>query len=134
VFYFSVHQSPLYPGTGMETETGKGRGAGCTLNRTLPAGSGDDRFLDALENGLAPAADRFKPDFVLISAGFDADVADPLAGLNVTTAGFARATEIVLAIAAGHAAGRLVSVLEGGYNLQAMPQAAAVHLEKLLQG
>ena len=132
MFYFSVHQSPLYPGTGQETETGVGQGAGRTLNRPLPAGSGDEPFLDALENGLTPAADRFRPDFVLVSAGFDAHIADPLAGLAVTTAGFQRATAIVRAIAAKHAGGKLVSVLEGGYDLAAMPQAVAAHLEGLL--
>lgn len=133
VFYFSVHQSPLYPGTGAATETGTGRGVGCTLNRPLPPGSGDGPFLDALESSLAPAADMFSPDFVLISAGFDAHIADPLAGMNVSTEGFGRATEIVLSIAARNGGGRLVSMLEGGYDLQAMPQAVAAHLEALLR-
>ena len=133
VFYFSVHQSPLFPGTGAATETGIGDGAGCTLNRPLPVGSGDGPFLDALETGLVPAADRFSPDFVLISAGFDAHCADPLAGLTVSTAGFGEATEIVRELADRHAAGRLVSVLEGGYDLTAMPQSAAAHLERLLR-
>ena len=132
VFYFSVHQSPLYPGTGAATESGTGRGAGCTLNRPLPPGAGDDSFLEALEHGLVPVADRFDPDFVLVSAGFDAHRNDPLAGLTVTTAGFGRATEIVRSVAEQHAGGRLVSMLEGGYDLQAMPQAAAAHVEALL--
>ncbi len=133
VFYFSVQQSPLYPGTGAAAETGKGRGAGFTLNHPLPPGAGDGPFLDALEAGLVPAADRFLPDFVLLSAGFDAHRADPLAGLTVSTDGFEKATAIVRSIAEQHAGGRLVSVLEGGYDLQAMPQAAAVHLEGLLR-
>jgi acetoin utilization deacetylase AcuC-like enzyme len=133
VFYFSVHQSPLYPGTGSAEETGTGRGAGYTLNRPLPPGSGDNRFLEALETGLVPAADRFAPDFVLLSAGFDAHRSDPLAGLSVTTSGFGDATETVRAIADRHAGGRLVSVLEGGYDLRAMPESAAAHVERLLR-
>jgi acetoin utilization deacetylase AcuC-like enzyme len=133
VFYFSVHQHPLFPGTGAADETGSGKGKGCTLNRPLPPGSGDGPFLDSLEVDLAQAADRFQPDFVLVSAGFDAHRADPLAGLTVSTAGFAKATEIVRTIAERLCEGRLVSVLEGGYDLQAMPESAAAHLETLLR-
>ena len=133
VFYFSVHQSPLYPGTGAVDETGTGPGAGYTLNRPLPPGSGDGPFLSALEVDLTQAADRFAPDFVLDSAGFDAHLSDPHAGLTVSTAGFGRATEFVRTFAARHAGGRLVSVLEGGYDLQAMPESAAAHLAGLLR-
>jgi acetoin utilization deacetylase AcuC-like enzyme len=132
VFFFSVHQWPLYPGTGARQETGRGAGKGTTLNCPLPPGAGDAEFLGALRDGLVPAADRFRPEFVLVSAGFDAHRADPLGGLEVTTEAFAEATRIVCDLAARHAAGRLVSVLEGGYDLDALAASVAVHLTTLL--
>jgi acetoin utilization deacetylase AcuC-like enzyme len=132
VFFFSVHQWPLYPGTGTRAERGRGRGAGTTLNCTLPPGAGDEAFLAALRDELTPAADRFRPEFVLVSAGFDAHVADPLADLRVTTPAFAEATRLVRAIAERHAGGRLVSTLEGGYDLDALAACVAAHLEALL--
>jgi len=132
VFYFSVHQSPLYPGTGARDERGRGAGLGATLNCPLPPGAGDAAFLGALREELVPAAARFNPEFVLLSAGFDAHRADPLAGLEVTTAGFAEATRILCDLARDHAGGRLVSVLEGGYDLEALSESLATHLETML--
>jgi acetoin utilization deacetylase AcuC-like enzyme len=132
VFFFSVHQSPLYPGTGASGETGRGAGEGATLNRPLAPGSGDDEFLGALRDGLVPAAGCFRPDFVLVSAGFDAHRADPLGGLRVSTGAFVEATRIVLDLAERSAAGRIVSVLEGGYDLDALAESAAAHLRELL--
>jgi len=132
VFYFSVHQWPLYPGTGAEHERGAGRGLGATLNRPLPPGSGDREWLGALSEHLVPAAERFRPDFVLISAGFDAHARDPLAALSVTTAAFAEATRLVRGIADRHAGGRLVSLLEGGYDLDALAECAVAHVAELL--
>jgi acetoin utilization deacetylase AcuC-like enzyme len=133
VFYFSVHQWPLYPGTGARHERGRGAGEGTTLNCPLPPGAGDREFLGALRDELVPAADRFAPELVLVSAGFDAHAADPLADLRVTTGAYAEATRIVRGIAERHAGGRIVSVLEGGYDLDALAASAVVHLEELLR-
>ncbi len=132
VFYFSVHQFPLYPGTGGARETGRLAGAGATLNCPIPPGAGDDEFLGALRDRLVPAADAFRPEFVLVSAGFDPHAADPLAQLEVTTPAFAEATRIVRGIAERHARGRIVSVLEGGYHLDALEECVSVHLAALL--
>lgn len=134
VFYFSLHQHPFYPGTGARSETGRGAGAGTTLNCPLPEGAGDERFLAALRDGMVMAANHFRPEFVLVSAGFDAHRADPLAGLEVTTEAYAEATRIVIDVANRHAQGRLVSTLEGGYDLDALAQCATVHLQTLLDG
>jgi acetoin utilization deacetylase AcuC-like enzyme len=132
VFYFSVHQSPLYPGTGARDETGRGAGQGMTLNCPLPPGSGDDAFLGALGNDLAGAAESFRPELVIVSAGFDAHRADPLASLEVSTDAYGEATRIVIDLAQRHAEGRLVSVLEGGYDLEGLAGSVATHLEALL--
>jgi acetoin utilization deacetylase AcuC-like enzyme len=132
VFYFSVHQFPLYPGTGGAREIGSGAGAGATLNCPIPPGAGDGEFLGALTDRLVPAADAFRPEFVIVSAGFDSHAADPLASLEVTTPAFAEATRLVRDIAERHAGGRIVSVLEGGYHLEALGECAAVHLAALL--
>ena len=132
VFYFSVHQFPLYPGTGGPRETGSGAGKGATLNCPIPPGAGDAEFLGALGDRLVPAADAFRPDFVLVSAGFDPHAADPLASLEVTTPAFAEATRIVRDLAERHAGGRIVSVLEGGYHLEALEECVSVHVAALL--
>jgi acetoin utilization deacetylase AcuC-like enzyme len=132
VFFYSSHQMPLYPGTGRATERGKGRGIGATLNVPLRPGDGDDRFLGALTERLVPAMETFRPQFVLVSAGFDAHRADPLGGLGVSTEGFAEATKIVCGIADRFAGGRIVSTLEGGYDLEALAASTAAHLETLL--
>ncbi len=132
VFYFSVHQSPLYPGTGAREERGRGAGRGATLNCPLPPGAGDDAFLGALRDELVPAAERFRPEFVLVSAGFDAHAADPLANLEVTTEAYAEATRILCDLAARCAGGRLVSVLEGGYDLAALSESVAAHVTTLI--
>lgn len=132
VFYYSSHQMPLYPGTGYPSERGKGRGLGATLNVPLGVGDGDDRFLSALTDQLLPAMETFRPEFVLVSAGFDAHVADPLGGLGVSTEAFGAATRIVRGVAERFASGRIVSVLEGGYDLEALAASTATHLEALL--
>lgn len=132
VFYFSVHQSPLYPGTGASHERGRGAGIGTTLNCPLPPGAGDVEFLGALGESLVEAMDAYRPQFVLVSAGFDAHAADPLAQLRVSTPAFAEATRIVRGIADRDASGRVVSVLEGGYDLNATGASAAAHLGALL--
>ncbi len=133
VFYFSCHQHPLYPGTGAASETGRGRGRGTTLNRPLAPGAGDEEFLGALREALVPAAREFAPQLIIVSAGFDAHARDPLANLEVSTEAFGEATRLVCDLADEVAGGRLVSVLEGGYDLEALADSAALHLEALLE-
>jgi len=132
VLYGSVHQYPFYPGTGALHETGRGKGAGTTVNRPLPAGSGDDEFLGAISDIIDNHARPFRPDLVMLSAGFDAHEFDPLAGLNVTTKAFGKATRLVCEFAAEVCAGRVLSALEGGYNVHALAECAEVHVEELL--
>jgi acetoin utilization deacetylase AcuC-like enzyme len=131
VLYFSVHQYPFYPGTGGAQETGRGRGAGYTMNAPLPAGTGDETYIDIFERQLKPRALEYRPDCVLISAGFDAHYADPLAQMQVTEAGYRRLTRIVKEIAASCSQHRLISVLEGGYNLEALGRSVEAHVEEL---
>lgn len=133
VLYFSVHQYPYYPGSGAECERGEAKGDDYTINVPLPAGSGDNEFLTAFREKLVPAAEAFHPNMILISAGFDAHADDPLAGMRVTTDGFAEMTRIVAGLAERHCQGRIVSVLEGGYDLKAMPASVAAHLRVLLE-
>jgi acetoin utilization deacetylase AcuC-like enzyme len=133
VFFFSLHQWPLYPGTGARDERGRGAGLGATLNCPLPPGTGDEGFLAALTDDLVPAAERFRPQFVLLSAGFDAHRADPLAQLEVTTPAYGEATRIVREIARRHAGARFVSTLEGGYDLDALGASVVEHLRVLAQ-
>jgi acetoin utilization deacetylase AcuC-like enzyme len=128
VFFFSSHQWPLYPGTGRADETGDGPGEGATMNFPFPAGAGRREILGAVENHLLPAAARFQPDLVLISAGFDSRVDDPLGRFTLTDIDFADLTRAVMGIAGG----RVVSVLEGGYNLDGLASAAAAHVAALL--
>ena len=133
IFYFSTHQSPYYPGTGSEDEKGSGEGEGTTLNVPLNAGAGDSEYIEAFEKILVPALSDFKPEFVIVSAGFDAHGKDPLAMMNLSTDGYARLTRIVRRIADEHAGGRLVSLLEGGYNRETLATSVEVHLGELLR-
>jgi acetoin utilization deacetylase AcuC-like enzyme len=133
VFYFSTHQWPWYPWTGRADETGEAEGKGTTLNVPLPAGSGDGELLAALEERLRPAMDRFRPEFVLISAGFDSRTGDPLGRFRVTDQGYKSLTRVAAAIARDHAASRLVSLLEGGYNLDGLAKAVSAHIQVLLE-
>jgi acetoin utilization deacetylase AcuC-like enzyme len=133
VFYFSIHQSPFYPGTGGADETGAGRGLGTKLNVPLPAGCGDADYKKAFEEKLVPAAAAFKPDFVLVSAGFDAAQGDLLGRMKVTPDGYAALTRIVRGIAETYCGGRLVSTLEGGYDLGALAASAEAHLRVLME-
>jgi len=131
VFFFSVHQWPFYPGTGAAGERGAGAGVGTTLNVPLPAGSGWREYRRAFEDQLVPAANEFQPDFVLVSAGFDAHERDPLGDMKLTADDFAELTRIVEAIADRHCGGRLVSVLEGGYGLEGLAESVEAHLRVL---
>jgi acetoin utilization deacetylase AcuC-like enzyme len=131
VFYFSTHQSPWYPGTGAADETGEGAGAGKTLNVPCPAGTGRNEILDAFQHKLLPAARAFKPELTLISAGFDSRLGDPLGQFTLVDHDFADLTRILLEIADQFSGGRLISVLEGGYNLSGLGSAAAAHVGAL---
>jgi len=131
VFYFSTHQSPWYPGTGRADETGAGKGKGCTLNCPFPAGSGKKEIVGAFQDKLVPAANKFKPELVLISAGFDSRIGDPLGMFTLTDEDFAELTRIMMNIARDHAEGRVVSVLEGGYALRGLASASAAHVKAL---
>ena len=115
VFYFSVHQHPFYPQSGRPTENGIGRGKGFTLNVDLPEGSGDNELLYTFNNQLKPAMDKFKPEFVLVSAGFDAHEGDLLGQLNYTSSGYKKTALILKDIAEKYALGRTLYMLEGGY-------------------
>jgi acetoin utilization deacetylase AcuC-like enzyme len=132
VFYCSLHQYPHYPGSGAASERGRGRGLGFTLNLPMAAGTGDREWLEALDRHLVPRAAEFRPDLVLVSAGFDAHRDDPLSGTLLTGRGFAGMTERVLAIAREHCEGRLACLLEGGYHLRALADSVALHIETLL--
>ena len=131
VFFFSTHQWPLYPGTGRAGETGEGKGAGTTINCPFPAGAGREQIVGAFRDKLIGAADLFKPELVLISAGFDSRLGDPLGGFCLTDEDFAELTGIMLDIARKHASGRLVSTLEGGYNPAGQAKAVCAHCQKL---
>jgi acetoin utilization deacetylase AcuC-like enzyme len=132
VLFFDTHQHPLYPGTGAATETGTGPGAGLTINCPFPAGSGRKEIVGAFREKLLPAAQAFRPDLVLVSAGFDSRIDDPLGSFKLTDEDFAELTGIVKEIAAKHCGGRLVSTLEGGYNLVGLASAAASHVRALM--
>jgi acetoin utilization deacetylase AcuC-like enzyme len=133
VFYFSTHQAPWYPGTGAREETGAGAGAGTTLNCPLPAGAGRAEHLAAIDDELVPAMDAFKPDLVIISAGFDSRIEDPLGHFTLTDDDFADLTGRLMDLARQHAGNRLVSVLEGGYNLSGLASAVAAHVRRLAE-
>src|SRR6267142_2768257 len=133
VFYFSTHHYGAYPGTGSPSETGTGKGAGTTLNVPLPPGASDAQILAAFEQQLVPAARRFKPDFILVSAGFDGMRRDLLGQFDITPAGYAAITRVIVRLADELCQGRIVSVLEGGYRLDGLAESVAAHV-KALQG
>jgi acetoin utilization deacetylase AcuC-like enzyme len=131
VLFFSTHQWPLYPMTGRPEETGRGDGQGTTINCPFGAGAGREEILGAFTDKLIPAANRFNPELVLISAGFDSRISDPLGGFNLTDDDFAELTKLMLGIARKHASGRLVSTLEGGYNPSGLGKAVLAHCQTL---
>jgi acetoin utilization deacetylase AcuC-like enzyme len=134
ILFFSTHQFPHYPGTGRATERGTGAGEGFTINVPMDAGDGDEDYHAIFMNVLLPAADVFKPEFIIVSAGFDAHRDDPLASMGLTEAGYSDLTGLVMGIAKRHAQGRLLSALEGGYNLTALSASVDAHLKALLAG
>jgi acetoin utilization deacetylase AcuC-like enzyme len=131
VFFFSTHQSPWYPGTGDLEEIGEGEGKGTTLNCPYPAGSGREQILGAFRGKLAPLMDEFRPDLVLISAGFDSRLGDPLGQFRLNDGDFTELTELMMEVADKHASGRVISVLEGGYNLDGLTKAVGAHAHAL---
>ena len=131
VLYVSSHQYPYYPGTGALDEVGRGNGEGYTVNLAFPAGFGDAEYLDAFARIVAPIAHQYAPQFVLISAGFDAHARDPLGGMEVSEAGFKALTRLLLDIARHHADGRCAAILEGGYDLTAIRNSASEVLTEL---
>ncbi len=133
VLFFSTHQFPFYPGTGGAMEIGEGQGKGLTINVPFAGGQGDDEYRDVFEKVLVPAADTFQPEFVLISAGFDAHRDDPLASMDLTEQGYAELTSIVASIAKNYSRGRILACLEGGYHLQALAGSVDRHLLALLE-
>jgi acetoin utilization deacetylase AcuC-like enzyme len=129
LFYASTHQWPLYPGTGRLNETGAAHNV---VNRPLPPGASGTEFRNAFETGILPALSAFRPDLLIISAGFDAHKADPLAQLRLEEEDFAWATGQICAIAAKTCSGRVVSALEGGYDLEATARSARAHVRALM--
>jgi acetoin utilization deacetylase AcuC-like enzyme len=128
LFYASTHQWPLYPGTGAPEE----QGCGNIVNAPLPPGAGSAEFLEAMSERVLPALDQFQPDLVIISAGFDAHAADPLAMLELVEADYAWVTKALAELAGTHCGGRVVSALEGGYDLAALARSAAAHVRSLM--
>jgi len=133
VFYFSVHQHPFYPQSGRPSEIGSGKGKGFTLNVDLPKGSGDSALIKAFSNKLIPSMKKFKPEFILISAGFDAHEGDLLGGLNYTQSGYKQAAIILKNIAQEHSLGRTMYMLEGGYVGENISQSVNKILEVMIK-
>lgn len=134
VFFFSSHQFPHYPGTGHFTETGLGPGEGATMNVPLAQGCGDAEFVAIYQRLLAPVAAAFRPELILVSAGFDIHAKDPLGGMRVTPAGFAGLTGLILEMARKFCAGRVVFCLEGGYHAEALADSVLAMIHELTGG
>jgi acetoin utilization deacetylase AcuC-like enzyme len=134
VFYYSIHEHPSfsYPGTGREFEKGLGAGHGYTLNSPMLPGSGDEEYMEALKHDLFPAFERFQPEFILVSAGFDAHVDDDMSNIKLSTGCFSWMMERIVEMADQYSEGRVVSVLEGGYSIMRLPELIANHVKILL--
>ena len=131
VLYVSTHQYPYYPGTGAYSETGIGRGEGATLNCPLPAGAGDAEHEHVWRERILPKIERFAPQMILVSAGFDGHRDDPLAQTNLSTEFYRWMTQRVMELADKHCDGRLVSILEGGYNIERLAECVSMHIGEL---
>jgi acetoin utilization deacetylase AcuC-like enzyme len=133
VFYYSIHEHPsfAYPGTGREFETGIGEGLGYTLNSPILPGRGDDEYKKMIMQDLVPAFKKFQPEVILLSAGFDAHAADLMSGTNLSTDGYDFITEVILNLANKFAGGRIISVLEGGYNYPVLAQLVENHIRMM---
>jgi acetoin utilization deacetylase AcuC-like enzyme len=131
VLYVSTHQYPYYPGTGAAEDVGRGQGEGYTVNLPIPAGWGDVEYLELFQTVVDPICRQFEPEFVLISAGFDAHARDPLGGMVVTEEGFELMARILLRLARDHAQGRCAAILEGGYDLEGLQRSTTRVLDEL---
>lgn len=134
VLYASLHQFPLYPGTGAADEVGEGEGRGYTVNVPLSADADDAVYAAAFDQLVVPVLDRFAPQLVIISAGYDAHERDPLGGMRLTERGYAAMTRALVAVANAHGRGRVALLLEGGYDLGALEASLAASIEALLEG
>src|SRR5208337_1656850 len=132
VFYASLHLWPHWPGTGAQTETGEGAGLGAIVNRPIPHGATPESYLAAAREIVAGPMADFRPEFILVSAGFDPYREDPLAPMGLAPEHFRTLTDLLAGLAAQTCAGRLVSLLEGGYHPVGLPQCATAHLERLI--
>ena len=134
-FFFSIHEHPTfsYPGTGRRWEIGKGKGEGATINAPMAPGSSDEEYRLVFEQTLFPAAEQFRPDFILVSAGFDAHDDDPLSDIRLSGEGFRFMTRQVIAMAERFCGGKLLSVLEGGYEISSLTSSVAIHIQELLE-
>ncbi|WP_020186071.1 histone deacetylase family protein [Methylopila sp. 73B] len=130
IMYASTHQMPLFPGTGARSETGVGNIVNCPMR----AGDGGDKFREAFDDAIIPSLKTFSPDLIVISAGFDAHKRDPLGGLWLVEEDYSWMTKRLMEVADSHAGGRVVSVLEGGYDLQGLGQSTAAHVRALMRG
>jgi acetoin utilization deacetylase AcuC-like enzyme len=131
VLYISLHQYPHYPGTGSSSTTGTGKGEGYTINLPMAAGAGDGEYLGAFRDRIIPALDDFRPEFILVSAGFDGHENDPLSSTVLTTSVYRTMTALIRASADKHCKGRIVSFLEGGYDIQALAESVEEHIAAL---
>ncbi len=131
VLYMSIHQYPFYPGTGWLDEIGTGSGVGFTVNAPMPASFGDAEYLQVFDRLFLPVARQFKPEFVLISAGFDAHFRDPLGGMRLTEKGFLAMTRRLQLVADECCNGKIVAALEGGYDLRALANSSRTVIEEL---
>ena len=131
VLFISLHQHPHYPGTGLADETGEGEGQGKTLNVPVAAGTPEEEYLAKFRECVIPAVEAHGPEAIVVSAGFDAHRDDPLGGLMITEVGFAQLTRWVKTLAGDICSGRLISLLEGGYNLDALERSVAAHVRVL---
>ena len=136
VFYYSIHQHPsfAYPGTGREFEYGSGDGHGFTRNSPVLPGQGDKEYKQLIEEYLVADFERFKPEVILVSAGFDGHVDDDMSDINLSSEWYTWMMEKIMDMAAQYTGGRLVSVLEGGYSIKRLPELAKGHVEILLNG
>ena len=131
IYYSSIHQYPFYPGTGGVDETGTGEGLGTTLNLPMRAFSCDADYMNAVEHKLIPVIQKFNPDLIIISAGFDAHENDPLAQINLSTECYGKMTQKLMEIANDVCDGRILSMLEGGYDYSALAESVQLHVETL---
>jgi acetoin utilization deacetylase AcuC-like enzyme len=134
VFFYSIHEHPSfsYPGTGREFEKGAGPGLGFTLNTTVLPGQGDEAYKEFLKRDLLPAFEQFKPEVILVSAGFDAHIDDDMSDMNLSTEGFTWIMKRLVTMSEKYAGGRIISVLEGGYCVNRLPELLRNHVKILL--